>query len=221
MNFVITLISQAKRNPERVNVYLNGKFWLGLHKNKLITLKLVTDRVITELEKKEIETIVADSNLLDRVYTFMHIRPRSSSEVRDYLIYKRELSAEEADSIVTKLQENGQLSDEEFARWYIEYKLTTGINGLNKIKMELLQKKVDKTLVVEILDQLSASDDFKEDQLTKIEEYAQKIIKTLKAKDLYDLKSKLIQRLMARGFKYDEIKKVLALPTFHLYKKDV
>jgi regulatory protein len=209
MSYKITQISQAVKNSERVNIYLNGKLWIGLSKNDLLSLRLVTDQEITELEKGEIEKTALDSHLIARVINLIQLRPRSSGEIKDYLVYKKSIPAQEAESVIAYLQDKGYISDEKFAQWYIDYKLTSGVNGINKIKMTLMMKKVDKKIIDEIIERLYSSDDFKSDQAVIIEEYAKKIIKTIKAKDAYDLKSKLTQRLMARGFKYSDIKEVL------------
>jgi len=209
MSFIITQISQAATNPERANLFLNGKFWLGLNKNNLLSLKLTKGQELSNLEKHEIEKAAHDNKLVEQAIRFAQIRPRSCGEVRDYLVYKRSISKEEAEDVLAYLQEKNLLSDEKFAQWYVDYKLSSGVNGINKIKIGLLQKKVDKSVIAKVLEKVAATDDYKTDQSEKLEEYAQKVVKTIKAKNPYELKSKLIQKLMARGFLYEEIKKTV------------
>lgn len=209
MPYVITQIAQAVRNTERVNIYLNGKFWIGLGKNDLITLRLATGRELTELEKQEVESISSRGKLIGKALRFMQLRPRSSGEVKDYLVFRNKIEEEEAQSIIDYLQEKELLSDEKFAQWYIDYKFGSGIHGVNKIKTELYKKKVDTKVINTLLEKLNSNEEFKDEQLTKIEEFANKIKGTIKAKDAYDLRSKLINRLMSRGFKYDQIKIVM------------
>jgi regulatory protein len=209
MPHIITKIAQAATNTERVNLFLNGKFWLGMSKGNLVSLKLIQGKELSELEKAEVEKTALDSRNIERAIAFIQIRPRSCSEVRDYLVYRKGIIAEEAENIVVYLQEKELLSDEKFAEWYINYKLNTGVNGPNKIKTELMQKRVDKKIITEAIDRLYKNDDFKSDQLIIIEEYARKVMPTIKSKNAYEFKSKLVQKLMAKGFKYDEIKQVL------------
>jgi regulatory protein len=209
MNYTITQIAQAKRNTERVNLYLNGKFWLGISKNDLISFKLIQGKEISELEKAEIEKTALNSKNIEKAIAYIQIHPRSCSEVRDYLVYRKGIIAEEAENVIAYLQEKELLSDEKFTEWYVNYKLSIGTNGPNKIKTELMQKRVDKNIITEALERLYQNDDFKGDQLIKIEEYARKIMPTIKYKSAYEFKSKLVQKLMTKGFKYDEIKQVL------------
>ncbi len=209
MYYLITQISQAKKNTERVNIYLNGKFWIGLNKNDLIALKLTNDQKISELEKQEIENTSSVGKIIDKAINYIQIRPRSCAEVRDYLVLKKKVPDEEAESVIVRLQDRNLLSDEKFAQWYVDYKTNSGINGINKIKAELFKKRVNIKIINGIFEKLYNNDEFKTNQSLKIEEYTKKIIKTIKAKDSYELKTKLTRRLMARGFKYDDIKKIL------------
>lgn len=209
MPYTITQISQAITNSERVNVFLNGKFWLGLSKNNLLLLKLTKGTELSDDEKRDIEKIALNSKHIEQAIRYTQIRPRSCGEVRDYLLYKKRLAADEIENVIAYLEEKDLLSDEKFSQWYVDYKLSSGVNGLNKIKIGLLQKKVSKDIIAGILEKISATDDFKSNQLEKIEEFAQKILKTVKAKNKYELKSKLVQKLMARGFRYEEIKKAV------------
>ncbi len=210
MTYTITEITQGIRNAERVNIFVNNVFWLAMSKNDLIANKLFKGQILTEEEKKEIEEKSTDQKLLDRALLYLQLRPRSISEMRDYFIYKRKLSVEESEEILQKLIEKGLLSDEKFAEWYVTYKLSSGNNGINKIKTELLQKRVDRQIIAKILDSLQQNEEFKDDQLLKVSELAKKLMPTIKAKNSYDLRTKLIQRLLARGYKYDDIKKALA-----------
>jgi len=214
MLHVITQISQAVKNIERVNIYLNGKFWLGLSKNNLVSLRLFKGQQLSELERREVERTAFDSNNIHKAVNYMRIRPRSCAEVRDYLVLRRKIAVEEAENVVSYLQNQELLSDEKFALWYVEYKSQTGVNGINKIKTELLQKKVNLKIINKVLEKIYGDGEFQQGQLVKIKEFAEKVTKTIKAKDSYELKSKLIQRLLARGFKYAEIKEVLK--TLHL-----
>ena len=209
MEYTITQISQAVKNTERVNLFLNGRFWIGLNKNDLVTLKLYKGQQITETEKKDVEARAFDSNLIGRVINYIQLRPRSCAEVRDYLVYRKKVPEEDADNVIAYLQEQGLLSDEKFAQWYMDYKISSGVNGVNKIKTELMQKRVDRKVIDSILEKMNANEEFKQEQTVKIEEYARKLLPTIKAKDTYERKSKLTSRLMARGFKYNDIKIVV------------
>lgn len=216
MPYILTQIAQAATNTERVNLFLNGKFWLGLRKNDLLSLKLFKNKEISNEEKLTVEKTALDGKILDKAINYLQLRPRSCAEVKDYLVYRKKIPLEEAENVINYLLDNELLSDEKFAKWYVDNKLSNGVNGINKIKMELLQKKVSAKIISNVLEITFANEDFKDEQMEKLKEYTDKVIKTIKAKDNYELKSKLVQRLMARGFKYEDIKKVLAWRTLNL-----
>jgi len=209
MTYTVTQIEQAKRNSERVNIFLNGKFWIGLSKNNLISLKIIKGSELSDLEKQEIERIALNSKLIDKAIRYIQIRPRSCAEVRDYLVLRKEIPSEDAENVITYLLEKEMLSDEKFAQWYATSKSSYGVNGVNKIKAELLKKRVDMKVIKKVLEKLSQNDEFQSSQTEKLQEYTTKVRRTIKAKDAYELKVKLTKRLMARGFKYEDIKKIL------------
>ncbi|MCC7304444.1 RecX family transcriptional regulator [bacterium] len=209
MSHHITQIVQAIKNTERVNLFLDNRFWISLSKNDLIKLRLTTGCELTQLEKEEIESTSVKGKLLEKAIRFTQLRPRSSSEVREYLTLRNKIDGDEAEHIISSLKEKEILNDEKFAHWYIDYKLGSGVHGVNKIKTELFKKRVDKKIIDIVLEKLTKQEGFKDDQLTKLEEFARKILPTIKAKDHYDRKSKLISRLLSRGFIYANIKEVL------------
>lgn len=209
MSHVITNISQAKRNSERVNLYLNGAFWLGISKNDMVALKLIKERILTQEEKEKIEAVAASGKLLERAYRFVALRPRSVSEVKSYLIYRKKYTEEETQQVIEKLTDLGMLSDERFAEWYTTYKLSSGTQGHNKIKAELLTKGVSLKIITNVLSKHNEDPINATEQGEKLKAFAQKLIKTVKAKDAYDLKQKVTNRLLGRGFSYSEVKATL------------
>lgn len=209
MLYVITNISQAKRNSERVNVFLNGAFWLGISKNDMVALKLIKEKVLTQEEKEKIEAVAASGKLLERAYRFVALRPRSIAELKSYLVYRKKYTEEETQQVIEKLTDLGMLSDERFAEWYATYKLSSGTQGHNKIKSELLVKGVSLKIITNVLSKHSEDPTNAADQGEKLKVFAQKLLKTVKAKDAYDLKQKVTNRLLGRGFSYSEVKAVL------------
>lgn len=209
MDYVITQISQAKRNSERVNLYLSGSFWLALSKNDMISLKLMKDKVLTQQEKEKIEAVAASGKLLERAYRFVALRPRSTAELISYLVYRKKYTEEETQQVITKLTELGMLSDERFTEWYATYKLSSGTQGHNKIKSELLAKGVSLKIITSVLAKHSEDPTNMTEQTEKLKSFAQKLLKTAKAKNEYDLKQKVTNRLLGRGFTYSEVKTVL------------
>jgi len=205
MAYTITSIAQAKKREDKVNIFLDGSFWIGLTKNDLIKLGLYKNKEISEEEKITIEITAQHDKLLEKVYNWQIIRPRSKQEVREYLLYKQELPKEETEKIIEDLESKGRLSDKEFAKWYVDTRLSFGVHGVNKIKGELAKKGVSSKIITEALNESIDKDT----QLDKAKAYLQKVKGSIKAKDKFDLKDKLLRRLIGRGFTYEEASKAI------------
>jgi regulatory protein len=64
----ITDIQTQAKDPERVSIFLNGKFWIGLSKNALVDLKLKIGQEITSKEKRELENEASYGKALNYAY---------------------------------------------------------------------------------------------------------------------------------------------------------
>lgn len=201
----ITKIDQAKKRKERVNIFLNDKFWISLDKDQLIKLDIFKSKDIDNEEKLKIEKESLRGKLIDKTLKFITIRPRSINEVFIYLTLRNELPKDQAEGIVNELISKRFLDDLEFSRWFIGNRNEFGFNGINKIKAELFAKKVSSEIIEEALKGF----DLKYDEALKINDYINKNIGKIRAKNKLELKQKLIARLLARGFSYDNIKKIV------------
>lgn len=100
--------------------------------------------------------------------------------------------------IVKRLRDERFLSDERFCRSFINDKLKFNKWGKTKIVYELRKRSIPESVYKPILDELSP-DDF-EQQLMHILSVK---IKSVKGKDEYDRKTKLIRFALSRGFAMD------------------
>jgi len=87
----ITDIKQAVRNPDRVNVSVDGKYRFSLGIYQVSELGVKIGREYTEEELASLETESQFGKLYARALEYTLLRPHSSREVRDYL-YRKTLS---------------------------------------------------------------------------------------------------------------------------------
>src|SRR4051812_9407807 len=73
-------------------------------------------------------------------------RPRSEKEVRDNLL-KKKGTPEVIEKVIAKLKEQRFLNDEEFATWWIEQRTRITPRSMRLIRMELIQKGIDKETI--------------------------------------------------------------------------
>lgn len=212
----ITNISQAVKNPDRVNVFVDGKYRFSLDISQVIDLGIKVGNEYSEDELIELETESQFGKLYARALEYSLMRPHSKREVKDYLWRKtREtkyksrktgeiksrpgVSQSVADRVLSKLEEKGYVDDEKFARWWVESRNLTKGSSLRKLQSELQAKGVDRTTIERLLNE---SDRHDEDEIKKI---------IAKKRGKYSDEQKLIAYLARQGFAYDDIKTALSV----------
>ncbi len=145
----ITAIEPQQKNPQRVNVYLDGEFAFGLASIVAAWLK-----VGQELGEEKIASLKAEDErevTYQKALHFLSYRPRSSAEVRQNLS-KRGISESLIDETVNRLQEAGLVNDEAFARAWVENRNTFRPSGKPALRMELRRKGLSDEIVQSVLD---------------------------------------------------------------------
>ena len=195
----ITDIRQGVKNPERVNVFINGKFGFSLDIAQAVDLKIKVGREITAEELGEYKKQSDFGKLYQRTLEWVLMRPRSEKEVRDYLckkIYEKKIEEEEyINLIVEKLCSKGYLDDTKFAEYYVENRFVKKGISRKRLRMELVKRGVDTEIIEQVLD--GRND----------EEEILKIIAKKRAK--YD-DEKLIAYLCRQGFPYQLAQSLVA-----------
>lgn len=211
----ITDISLQVRNPDRVNVSVDGKYRFSLDILQVTELGIKIGREYSEEELVELENESQFGKLYARALEYTMMRPHSAKEVRDYLWRKtrttrvrvpdsneyRErpgVSQEIADRVYNRLAQKGYLNDENFARYWVENRNTR--KGISKRKLiaELRTKGVDSVVIEQALQNSPREE---KDDLRNILE---------KKRYKYDDEQKLIAYLMRQGFPYDAVRDALA-----------
>lgn len=140
-----------------------------------------------------------------RIFTkalkFISLRPRSEREIKNWLLRKK-VEANISKFVLKKLKSLDLINDLEFAKWWIEQRITFSPRGKRLIKLELLRKGVKRELIKEAFSFF----DFDEKRLIK-----KLLVKKGFKKTGNDLKNKkrLFSFLLRKGFGQDVIKDVL------------
>ena len=85
----VTELKAGVKNPERVNVYVNGKYALSLDVAQVVDYKLKIGMVIDEEKLEELKKASEFGKEYQRALEWVLMRPRSEREVRDYLAKRR------------------------------------------------------------------------------------------------------------------------------------
>ena len=193
----ITDIRQAAKNPERANVFVDGKYAFSLDVSQVVDLKLKVGKKISEEDLAEYKKASEFGKLYQRTLEWVLMRPRSEREARDYLykkIYDKKLDKDYIDKIIDKLQDKKYLDDERFAEWYVESRFIKKGISQKRLKMELMRKGIANEIIEKVL---SARND--EEEILKI---------IVKKRDKYD-DDKLIQYLCRQGFSFELVRNLV------------
>jgi len=110
------------------------------------------------------------------------------------------LPAEDFDPVIEQLIAEKYLNDERFARAYVKDKFRFNHWGKQKIEYMLRAKKISQE-ILELAFEEIVEEDYSENLLKLIADKAQSI----KAKDKYDKRNKLMRFAMGRGFESNKI----------------
>ncbi len=135
----ITALRFQKRNPERVNLYLDGEFAFGLPAIEAIRLR--AGQHLSDSEIERLRAIDLEQKTYDRALRFLSYRPRSGAEVRTRL-QRSGVDDAVIDAVVLRLQQSGYLDDAQFARLWVEDRERFRPKGPMALRRELQQRGV-------------------------------------------------------------------------------
>jgi regulatory protein len=190
----ITAISVQKKNPNRVNIYLDGEFAFGVARITAAWLKNgdeLSDERIARLLSEDAREWAYQQAML-----FLSYRARSEKEIRQNLL-KHEMPEDVIDETIERLRTAGLANDNEFAQAWVENRSTFRPRSRRALTMELRQKGLDEEIVH------SAVSGVDEDALAY--EAAQKRLGRLKGLEWNEFRKKLSEFLARRGFPYSVI----------------
>jgi len=196
----ITAIEPQQKNPQRVNIYLDGEFAFGLAAVVAAWLRVGQD--LSEEKIASLKTQDEREVALQKALHFLGYRPRSSAEVRQNLS-KRGISASLIEETLTRLQGNGLVDDDAFARAWVENRNTFHPRSRSALRMELRRKGLSDEIVQSVLDS-------QVDETALAFASARKYARRLAGLEWPEFRQKLSGFLARRGFSYTTLSPVVS-----------
>ncbi len=198
---IITRLVQGKKNPNRVNLYLDDEFAFALSIDEVAKHSLKKG---LELSDDQIARL-KDTDETEYVYTkllnFLSYRPRTVKEVRDRL-YKYDVKeVDKQNTLIDKLQSKGYLDDTAFARWFIESRNTHRPRSKRYLSAELSAKGIAKDIIQAISGEIG-------DESETIRHLLNKKIGPPHKLEVSE-KQKIVGYLARQGFAWDKISEVV------------
>ena len=101
----------------------------------------------------------------------------------------------DSDKIIKSLLERRFIDDRRFSRAYVRDKLMFSHWGKRKIQLSLIQKRLDRDIIAEALDEIDETD-----YLTILKKIVLAKAKTINDADTYDGRTRLFRFAVSRGF---------------------
>lgn len=194
----ITAIKAQVRNPERVSIYIDGKYSFSLTQSQLLEQRIHSGLELTDQQLVELKHASDYGKMLERVMNYCLIRPRSALEVRDYL-WRKKAEPELAEGMISRMLDRGYLNDASFTASWIRSRQLTKPVSKRRLVAELRQKGITS----ELIEQAFAGSEYNET------EALHEIIAKKRKQSRYQDDQKLIAYLARQGFGYEAIKSAL------------
>jgi regulatory protein len=195
----ITAIEPQKRDPNRVNIHLDGNYAFGLSRITAAWLK-----VGQELSEDKIASLQAEDSrelAYQQALLFLSYRARSESEIRQNLS-KHEIPSDVIEQTLERLRENRLADDHQFARAWVENRNTFRPRSRRALQMELRQKGLSDETSQSALEGL--------DEEALAYEAGLKKARRLQSEEWSGFRKKLSEHLARRGFPYSVIASVVS-----------
>ena len=195
---IITKIESQKKSEDRVNIYVDEKFFMAIYKELVFTFNLKKGDIIEEDNLRE---ILKDEMFLkgkNKALNILSKASQSEKKMREKL--KDDFEEDTIDDIVDFLKKYNFINDNELASKIVTTNVNLNKYGKNKIKQNLYNKGLEKSSIDEAISEIDQDVEF-ENALY----LAEKRYERVKKEDPKKAYAKVANHLAYKGFSYDII----------------
>ena len=206
---VITKIEYQKKDPERVNIYVDGEFFCGISLNVLAQENLYEGLTIDEQTLDRILKEDLESRFMNRAVEYLSRTVKTEFQVRQYLknlkFKKKGIWFNEDiqldwdllfEQIIDSLKKYKYIDDEEFAHAFVQSRLNVKPRGKSVLISELLSKGVSKEIAQRVCD---------EEITDELDVLRNAFRKRFKDEKFNIQNQKMVGYLLRKGFSWDLI----------------
>lgn len=197
----ITALRAQERDGQRVNVFIDGAFAIGVSLTTLSREGLFVGKAIDEADWARLEAAESADRAYRAALRYLALRPRSRAEVRLRLLRKG-FAAEAIDAALERLSELGMIDDPAFSRFWVESRRQSRPRGTVALRNELRRKGVDRATIEQALAEEGSADDERKRAL----ELARSVVgRYANAPDRSSFQRRLGGYLLRRGFSAETV----------------
>ena len=195
----ITALKVQKRNPNRVNIHLDGEYAFGLA--RIVAAWLQVGQTLNEEKIAKLHADDARERAMKQAYLFLSYRARSEKEIRQNLS-KHEIPEVVIEETLERLRRGGFANDEQFASAWVENRSTFRPRGRRALTMELRQKGINDSIIESVLADI--------DEEALAYEAGLKKARKLRVQEWSVFRKKTSGFLARRGFSYSVIAPIVS-----------
>jgi len=190
----ITAVEQQTRpGSKRLNVHLEGEYAFSLAEH--LAARLSPGDYLSDVEVAELRREDDLHQVYDAALDLLSYRPRSVAELRGRL-ERKGYDNQMIDEALAKLEKQGIVGDQEFARFWVENRQTHSPRGGRMLRTELRFKGIDRETIDNVLPAPEEED-------SVAYRVAGAKARSLKGLEWRDFRRRLGDHLVRRGFGYE------------------
>lgn len=195
----ITALKAQKKNPNRVNVYLDGEFAFSVA--RIVAAWLEVGQELTDEKIEKILEQDAFETAYQKGLKLIGYRMRTANEIKERLVRKG-ISTQVVSGVQDRLKRSGIVDDDRFARNWVENRTEFRPRSHRLLSWELRQKGVDEDIIQRVLESALPDEDL-------AYQAGLKQLKRYHHLEKEDFRQKLSGFLARRGFTFEVIKPVV------------
>jgi len=147
----VTRLEPQKKNPQRINVYLDGEFAFGISRAAALWLTegtQLSQQKINDLQEKDLF-----EGAYQRAINFLSYRVRSEKEIRQNLT-KHDVPENIIERVLDRLRGASLVNDRDFASQWVENRVQFKPRGKRALSSELFLKGIGNEIIEDVLAEL-------------------------------------------------------------------
>jgi regulatory protein len=201
----ITALQAQAHDPQRVNVFIDRAFAIGVSLNTISRESLYIGKQLTEEDYARLEQAEQADKAVQAAMRLLEARPRSIAELRQRLLRKG-FDPATSDQALEQLQRLGLADDASFARLWVEHRQSARPRGAAALRDELRRKGIDRNLIDDVLSDEELTGDEQEGAWTQARAALRKYAGS---PDRATFARRMSGYLQRRGFGFETIRPII------------
>jgi regulatory protein len=201
---ITALVVQAG-DQERVNVFIDGQFAIGISIYVMQDERLHKGKLLSQADWDRLEQAERGSQAWNAALRLLEARPRSERELRTRL-QRKQFTPEQIDIAIKRLRDLELLNDAQFAQLWVANRQNLSPRGAQALRQELRAKGIDRQIVDTVIES-NVDADSERDACTEVARRA--LRKYANEPDRATFQRKFGGFLQRRGFSFETIKPLL------------